>query len=176
MRAGVISLLVVAGLMAFPIGASAAKCSGASKVPTASTLKRAAKATLCLVNRERRKRGIPGLRSSRRLAKAAAKHSRDMVKRGYFDHVSPGGKDPGYRISAAGYRASAWGENIAWGSGDLATPKSIVRAWMKSEGHRENILRRVFRDSGMGLAIGAPANVGGTPAATYSQDFGRAAG
>ena len=73
-----------------------------------------------------------------------------MVKRGYFDHVSPGGKDPGVRISAAGYRASAWGENIAWGSGGLATPKSIVREWMNSEGHRENILRRVFRDSGDG--------------------------
>ena len=85
MRAGVISLLVVAGLMAFPVGASAAKCSGASKVPTASTLKRAAKATLCLVNRERRKRGIPGLRSSRLFV---------MIKdRGY-----PGGPDHLRRI------------------------------------------------------------------------------
>ncbi len=167
-----IAFLAGVALLALPVGAAGAKCTGATKVPTASTLKRAAKATACLINRERRRRGIPALRTNRLLAKAAGKHSRDMVKRGYFDHTSPSGTDPGDRTAAAGYSASTWGENIAWGSGSLATPRSIVKAWMNSAGHRENILRRSFKDSGMGVAVGAPGpGAGGLPAATYTQDF-----
>lgn len=33
------------------------------------------------------------------------------------------------------------GENIAFASGELTTPRAIVALWMKSPGHRANILR-----------------------------------
>ncbi|MGI8594384.1 MAG: CAP domain-containing protein [Solirubrobacteraceae bacterium] len=88
---------------------------------------------------------------------------------------------PAYRTSSqtavqamreARYRFSTWGENIAWGGGKLGTPASIVRNWMKSRGHRANILNGAFKESGIGIAVGDPdSTVSGFPAATYTQVF-----
>jgi uncharacterized protein YkwD len=63
------------------------------------------------------------------------------------------------------------GENIAWGSQELATPRSIVNGWMHSPGHRANILNRRFREIGIGVSRGAP-EPGFDRAATYATDFG----
>ena len=64
------------------------------------------------------------------------------------------------RIRRTGYTSGArgWslGENIAWGSGRLATAAQIHRAWMSSPGHRANILQRSFREIGIGIETGAP--------------------
>ena len=93
-----------------------------------------------------------------------------MTRRNYFSHYSPAGGTFLDRIRRTGYlrNAQSWvvGENLAWGSGSRATPGSIVQAWMQSSGHRANILTRRFRHIGIGIAFGAPANVGGRPAAT----------
>ena len=149
-------LLALGVLVAAPSAAHAASCKGADALPTAKTVKRAQTATLCLINKERRKQKVPVLLEARRLVKAAGGHSRDMVRRQYFAHNSPEGKDPGDRITATGYRFSTWGENIAWGSGKLGTPASIVRSWMKSPGHRANILTRAFEESGSASRSGIP--------------------
>ena len=61
------------------------------------------------------------------------------------------------------------GENIGWGSGSLATPRSMVNAWMHSAPHRHNILDGRYRSVGVGVAFGAP--VGGS-GASYTTDFG----
>jgi uncharacterized protein YkwD len=72
-----------------------------------------------------------------------------------------------------GARSWSLGENIAWGSGTLATPRSIVRAWMHSPEHRANILNGGFRDIGIGIATGAPVPLGSRlGGATYTTDFG----
>ena len=80
------------------------------------------------------------------------------------------------RIRRTGYLAASpsWsvGENIAWGSGTYAQPKSIVKRWMNSPGHRANILKSSFRDLGVGIARGVPVSSGGD-GATYNTDFGR---
>jgi uncharacterized protein YkwD len=93
-----------------------------------------------------------------------------MVKNkdfGHGDFVS--------RIRSAHYLsgASNWtvGENIAWGSYDYSTPRSIVHSWMQSPGHRANILNGRFREIGIGLTMGAPVR-GMDRAATYATDFG----
>ncbi len=44
------------------------------------------------------------------------------------------------------------GENIAWGTLWLATPKAIVAGWMASPGHRANILDATFKDTGVGVS------------------------
>ena len=64
------------------------------------------------------------------------------------------------------------GENLAWGSHNLATPRSIVRGWMKSPGHRANMLQPQFRHIGIGIVRAAPT--GANNAATYAAEFGRA--
>ena len=78
-----------------------------------------------------------------------------MVRHRYFAHDSRNGRSPFDRMRATHYvprNASWWlGENIGWGSGSLAEPAAIVRAWMHSPPHRANILSRHFRDIGIGI-------------------------
>jgi uncharacterized protein YkwD len=69
------------------------------------------------------------------------------------------------------------GENIAWGEGPSSTPASIVKAWMASPDHRENILDTAYKDVGIGLALGSPqaadsSTSDGGRAVTITTDFG----
>jgi uncharacterized protein YkwD len=89
-----------------------------------------------------------------------------MLRKRNFEHGDFAG-----RIRKTGYRGTTVGENIAWGSGPYATPRSIVRMWMYSPGHRANILRASFTEIGIGVALGAP-EAGVSGAATYTTDFG----
>jgi len=149
-------------------------CADTALAPSAATLPAVRAALLCLHNRDRAARGLPPLRENARLRAAAVAHARDMVRDGYFAHERPGGADMATRILDAGYgrnRASSLGENIAWGTGRLATAAEIHRAWMASPGHRANILQRQFREVGFGIALGVPV-VGRDDGATYAADFG----
>jgi uncharacterized protein YkwD len=93
----------------------------------------------------------------------------------YFEHDSRSGRAFDGRIAATGWMhgRSDWsvGENIAWGSGSLSTPREIMNAWMHSAGHRQNILHREFRVVGIGIERGAPV-AGVSDAITYTTDFG----
>jgi uncharacterized protein YkwD len=156
-------------------------CEATTTIPSRTTANLAERSILCLLNSERSQRGLRKLRSNGKLAKAARNHSRDMVNHGYFEHVRPGGPDLVQRIRSAGYLdgARSWsvGENIAWGTGEYATPAALVEAWMESPGHKRNILERNFREIGIGLAIGAPSGRSGSDfsasATTATTDFGR---
>ncbi|MFJ6631825.1 sigma-70 family RNA polymerase sigma factor [Streptomyces sp. NPDC091376] len=114
-----------------------------------------AEQVLALVNAERSKAGCGPLRGNDKLATAAQRHSADMAARGFFDHTSPDGTDPGDRITAAGYRWSTYGENIARGQ---QSPASVMDSWMNSPGHRANILNCSFKELGVGIhdASGGP--------------------
>ncbi|MET0604101.1 MAG: CAP domain-containing protein [Baekduia sp.] len=130
-------------------------------------------ATLCLLNQERADHGLKAFTESSTLDRAADDYAADMVKRRFFDHVSPGGGTMMDRIKAAGWVPNgSWsaGENIAWGSGSLATPASIVDGWMRSAGHRANILSGSFSQIGIGIAAGAPQG-GIRGGGTYVTDF-----
>lgn len=174
----VLAAIALAGLAA-PSGAAAAKgswCKHANAEAGQVTKRTLARATLCLLNRQRRAHGMAKLSFSKRLGKAARGHSAEMASRKYFSHNSRSGASFIDRIRRAGYlsRARRWsvGENIAWGTGGLSTPRSIVRAWMNSPGHRANILNRNFRHIGIGISLGAPVRVSRRSAATYTTDFG----
>ena len=101
-----------------------------------------------------------------------------MVTHGFFAHVGLDGSTLRSRIKGGtrylSRRVARWslGENLYWGSGELATPAQSVDAWMHSAGHRRNVLNKNFRDIGIGIAIGAPQDVAGSPAATYATEFG----
>ena len=117
---------------------------------------------------------LGALRLNGDLSTAARRHSRAMVSKRFFSHTSPDGTTFLDRIKATGYLSGArsWnvGENIAYGSGSLSTPRAISRAWMKSPGHRANILSSAFRSIGVGIASGTPV---GRDGGTYTTDFGR---
>jgi uncharacterized protein YkwD len=175
-------MLVVAALVALPAAPAAAgqgACPRADVMPTTRTLDDARAATVCLINRERTKRGLRKLRTNRSLQASARSYARDMVRRSFFDHVSPSGETFTERIREdtrylAGARGWEIGENLAWGTGSKATPGQIVSGWMQSRGHRENILHRSFREMGLGIALGTPtATRAASRAATYANHFGR---
>jgi len=156
------------------VARAAAECPDADLDPDATNLGRIRTAILCLHNQIRAERGLPTLRTNKRLRKAAVGHSRDMVANDYFEHTTPSGATMVDRILRAHYvradRGWSLGENLAWGTGTYATPRGAVDAWMNSEGHRENILRRAYREVGIGVVIGVPSTDG--IGATYTLDFG----
>ncbi|MFH9295201.1 sigma-70 family RNA polymerase sigma factor [Streptomyces sp. NPDC017520] len=100
-----------------------------------------------LVNAERAKEGCGPVTVNDQLNTAALRHSADMEAKDYFSHTSQDGRDPGDRITAAGYRWSTYGENIAKGQ---QTPADVMRSWMDSPGHRANILNCSFKEIGVG--------------------------
>ncbi len=147
--------------------------------PTGEDLAAVDAATLCLVNRERTSRGERALRANSDLQRAATTHSAEMASGDYFDHIAPSGSTPLMRMRATGYIFSthigyAIGENIAWGTLWLATPKAIVAGWMASPGHRANILDRTFKETGVGVSPHPIESLArGESGAIYTQDFGR---
>jgi uncharacterized protein YkwD len=157
--------------------ASSASCADTKLIPAAGNLDRIEAATLCLVNVQRTRHGERALRANADLDRSAARHSQDMVAENYFDHVSPAGETLLDRIKASTYLPSrsayVVGENIALGTLQLATPAAIVASWMRSSGHRANILNADFRDSGIGVVAKAPRRYSnGQRGATYTQQFG----
>ena len=148
-------------------------CPGAFDVPTESNRWETERATLCLVNARRAEAGLPPLSSSETLARAALAHSEDMGQRHFFAHDAPDGTEPAERIVAAGYSRAgvSVGENLAWGEETAGSPAEIVEGWMETPGHRANILRREFREVGIGLAYEPPRPVSGR-VAVYTTNFG----
>jgi uncharacterized protein YkwD len=164
-----------AAASAVPLAKSAQRCANADLVPTTANLAQVRSATLCLMNAERRARGLRRLKSNSRLRTAAQRYAEEMVRKDFFGHVSPSGTTVLQRIKKATYlsrvRSYAVGENLAWGTRQLSTPAQTMRGWMNSAPHRRNILDRGFREVGIGVAIGAPGT--SDPGATYATDFGR---
>jgi len=153
-------------------------CRHAGLRPTRKNLGLIRAATLCLVNRERALHGERPLRPNARLRRAAQAHTMSMAREDYFEHVGPRGQTPLARMRSVGYISSSRvgyevGENIAWGTLWLATPRAIVAAWMASPGHRANILDRHYRETGIGVCAHPPTALAhGQPGAIYTQDFG----
>jgi uncharacterized protein YkwD len=164
--------LAVPALAACSFAVAAAPASAASPCTASATSTRAT--TLCLINAERAAHGVRPLRLDKRLSRAALRHSRDMVANRYFEHDSRSGAGFSARIASTGWMhgRSRWnvGENLAWGSGALATPRAIVQAWMRSTGHRRNMLQPRFHVIGIGIGTGAPTGNGS--GRTYTTDFG----
>jgi uncharacterized protein YkwD len=173
-----VALLAPAGAQARPEAHTAQNgCANTNLKPTRANLEVVRTAVLCLHNRERARHGLPRLRENPLLRRAAERHTDNMVSERFFDHASPSGSTMVERIRRTGYtqRARSWalGENIAWGSGSLATAAQIHRSWMKSPGHRANILQRSFREIGIGIESGLPVRLSAAQSgATYTTDFG----
>jgi uncharacterized protein YkwD len=160
-------------------GIAAASCQYADAQPEQATGAQIATATLCLMNAERTSRGLRALRSQATLAGVATRYARQMGAEQFFDHVSPSGSTLMSRIKASSYlqRAAGYalGENIAWGMGELSTPRETVSQWMHSAPHRANLLSSAFTEVGVGIATGGatndinPDNTGTTYVTNYAQ-------
>jgi uncharacterized protein YkwD len=122
---------------------------------------------LQLTNEERAKAGCGPLRTNSALTRAADLHATDMVVRHYFDHTSLDGRSPFDRMKAAGFTGGAMAENIAVGYKSAA---AVVDGWMKSEGHRKNILNCDYTMIGIGYDAGQVKSDWGN--GSWVQNFG----
>ncbi|BAQ11005.1 hypothetical protein OXB_2534 [Bacillus sp. OxB-1] len=104
-------------------------------------------AVLDLTNAERQKAGLQPLQFDSKLMNSARQKSSDMATNNYFSHTSPTYGSPFDQMKANGvtYRSAA--ENIAMGQ---RTAEEVVKAWMESPGHRQNILTPNFTHIGIG--------------------------
>ncbi len=180
MSASKLTLLLASGALiaacagSTPAHAADAECSNLDVAPRANNADDVGAAVLCLINAERTQRGLRALRENAKLRRAALAHSSDMVRGGFFSHTARDGDTFVDRIIGAGYarRNEGWtlGENLAWGTGHVGTPRAIHVAWMRSSGHRGNILKPAFRELGIGVRAGVPHNDG--VGATFTTDFG----
>ncbi|MCA0990533.1 CAP domain-containing protein [Guptibacillus hwajinpoensis] len=102
-----------------------------------------------LTNAERKEQGLSPLKAMPSLSDVAQEKSRDMQQKNYFSHTSPTYGSPFDMMRDFGVDFNTAGENIAQGQ---QTPEAVVDAWMKSEGHRKNIMNSSFTHIGVGLA------------------------
>jgi uncharacterized protein YkwD len=115
-----------------------------------------------LTNIQRTSHGCPAVTVKAQLTTAARGHSAYMAQSGKFSHTGRGGSRFVARVKAAGY-AKPSSENIAWG---YRSASAVVNGWMKSPGHRANILNCKSKTVGVGAVYAA----NGTP--YYTQNFG----
>lgn len=118
-----------------------------------------------LTNGARKEHHLPPLKSSALLFKVAQAHAENMAKQEKMEHVLDG-KTPAQRARAAGYIYARIQENIAMG--DVQVPlEDLMKAWMDSKGHSENILNDVCTEIGLGIAKDKNGKV------YYAQMFGK---
>lgn len=163
-------MTTIAALLVAPIGPGASGATTAAAAESAAPAsERAARVgprqrVVQLTNAHRRTHGCPPLRRVGSLDLAAQRHTQRMAAANQLSHQLPGEPPLGRRVTLAGYRGwTLVGENVAYG---YRTPRAVVSAWMRSPGHRRNILDCRFRHIGVGLARGHGA-------LWWTQDFGR---
>ncbi|KAJ0392852.1 hypothetical protein ATCC90586_010841 [Pythium insidiosum] len=114
--------------------------SGLSEAQNAAAIAESSNFNLQLldaVNAERAKNGLAPLCSNAKLQRAAQLHSEDQAKNNFMSHTGSGGSTMQTRVAAQGFQWQSLAENVAAGQRDVA---SVMAAWMRSSGHRRNIL------------------------------------
>jgi len=111
-------------------------------------------------NDRRVEHGYDSLSYDTHLASIARSHSRAMATQEFFAHTTPDGKTAMDRYKQADYESRRAGENISKRYPATTTPvetiaNDVVKAWMDSPGHRENILKKAFSREGIGVYQGA---------------------
>jgi uncharacterized protein YkwD len=150
LAAAALTALLVASSAPASMVASRARCAGQNNPHTSGHAQQ--KAMECLINYARSRAGVGGLHSSHALERAAGAKSKDVANCG-FSHTACGNPADLY-VKRFGYTSGTswrWGENLAYGRGKYATPRAIVRAWLGSQPHRENMLAGNFNDIGIGM-------------------------
>lgn len=129
----------------------------------------------CLIDYARGADGLRPLRRSPLLATSAAIKADDIIRCGEFSHTACG-RPVLASFQQAGYVALRFsvelGENLATGSGAAGSPRSMLRAWLASSEHRQNLLNARWLDGGVALRT-VPAQSGMAGRAVWVSQFGR---
>lgn len=102
-------------------------------------------------NLEREKLGLAPLKQNQNLNKAAEAKAANMFEENYWAHFAPSGKDPWNFILRTGYKFSFAGENLAR---NFYNSEDVVKAWINSASHRENIINKNYQEIGVAVVDG----------------------
>jgi uncharacterized protein YkwD len=168
--------LVAASVAAFAALAGTAAAPSAPLQPAVS-LNSLSHDVLVNVNALRKSHGLAALKLSVRLNAAAAQHSNEMARVGYFAHESANGAPFDKRVARfypmGSRRYWSVGENLVWAAPDLAADEAL-KLWLNSPPHRENLLTARWREIGISAVHvdSAPGAYGGGAATIVTADFG----
>jgi hypothetical protein len=121
---------------------------------------------LSLTNRERQSVGVGSLVINDKLSQAANEKAQDMFDYNYWAHNSPTGKTPWVFIKSSGYKYVYAGENLARG---FSSADAVVKAWMESPDHRNNMLSANYEDVGFAVKLG---KINGEETVLVVEEFG----
>ena len=120
-------------------------------VPVARAEEITAESVLQTMNAYRKVRGLGPYVIDARLSAAADDRIRHMEELGYWAHKAPDGTSPFVWLEKRGFAFSMAGENLAAG---FETVEVLVDSWMRSEGHRANILSAAYTSVGIAIIDG----------------------
>ncbi|MDB9373222.1 CAP domain-containing protein [Nodularia sphaerocarpa] len=103
------------------------------------------------INEVRQDAELQPLEHNEKLAQVARNYSRQMAENNFFSHTGDDGSTLEDRVRAGGIIYWVVGENLFKGTNVPQPVKVAVDGWMESPGHRDNILRPVFRETGVGV-------------------------
>ncbi len=116
-------------------------------------------------NKIRKHAGLPPLQRDSRLEELARAHTNDMAESRYFAHKSPTQGSTHERMRRAGFPFPRYGENI----GRARTAEEIHALWLRSPGHRANLLDPTFTHIGIGVRVDKSSS---PPVVIATQEFG----
>lgn len=121
------------------------------------------------VNKQRETKGLAPLKVNESLIEIAKQKGADMFAKNYWAHNAPDGKTPWWFFKNVGYNYLYAGENLARDFGDSV---SVVKAWMNSPTHRDNILSSRYDEIGIAVVDGI---LDGQETTLVVQEFGKRA-
>lgn len=121
---------------------------------------------LVFTNEKRQESGAGPLSLDEKLTRAAEVKATNMFSENYWAHDSPSGKTPWVFIKDSGYTYTYAGENLAKGFTDT---DEVIKAWMASPTHRENMLSKNYSDVGFAVKTG---KIGGEETVLIVEMFG----
>lgn len=124
------------------------------------------KTVIELTNAERKKMGLDEVTENEALDKAAALKAQNMFAENYWAHFAPSGKTPWDFILGSGYKFTYAGENLAK---NFYNSDEVIKAWMASPTHRDNLLNPKYRDIGIAVVEGV---LNGQKTTLIVQEFG----
>lgn len=102
------------------------------------------------INLTRRQHGLGPVRVEHRLGQAALGHACETARINLLSHAAQDGSRPGQRALRAGYDYRVVVENLGLG---FHSAGQAMFYWMRSPGHRENILEPRATDAALGLTM-----------------------
>lgn len=104
------------------------------------------------INQQRIENGLQALKLNDKLSEAARRKASDMFASNYWAHINPvNGREPWYFFDAVSYDYRYAGENLAR---DFSTTVPMVKAWMNSPTHKDNIVSTRYQETGIAVVNG----------------------